>query len=104
MCLSNSPKWKTSFSAQRYLENAKKGLIVIDCTTADPTSTTRIADAMAEKGMHFIDAPWAAPKEAAEGTLDAMIGAVMHCLNGSSRLLNAGLATLSMWVLLADIR
>ena len=44
---------------------------------------------------------WAAPEEAAEGTLDAMIGASDDCLNGSSLLLNAGQAISLMWVLLA---
>jgi len=77
MCLSNSPQVENIiFGTGGILENAKEGLIVIDCTTADPTSTTRIADAMAEQGMHFVDAPLGrTPKEAAEGTLDAMIGA-----------------------------
>ena len=77
MCLSNSPQVENIiFGAGGILENAKDELIVIDCTTADPTSTSRIAAAMAEKGMHFVDAPLGrTPKEAAEGTLDAMIGA-----------------------------
>ena len=77
MCLSNSPQVENIiFGAGGILENAKAGLIVIDCTTADPNSTARIASAMAEKHMHFVDAPLGrTPKEAAEGTLDAMIGA-----------------------------
>lgn len=77
MCLSNSPQVENIiFGAGGFLENAKAGLIVIDCTTADPNSTARIASAMAEKHMHFVDAPLGrTPKEAAEGTLDAMIGA-----------------------------
>jgi 3-hydroxyisobutyrate dehydrogenase-like beta-hydroxyacid dehydrogenase len=82
MCLSNSPQVENIiFGAGGILENSKDGLIVIDCTTADPTSTTRIGDAMAQKGMHFVDAPLGrTPKEAAEGTLDAMIGASLKLL------------------------
>lgn len=54
----------------------KKGSVVIDCSTADPTSTASIAEELAGIGVEFVDAPLGrTPKEAWEGTLDTMVGA-----------------------------
>ena len=58
------------------LASGKKGLTVIDCSTADPVSTLQLADELAAAGMRFADAPLSrTPKEAEEGMLDTMIGA-----------------------------
>jgi len=52
------------------------GSVVIDCSTSDPTVTTRLANSLAGKGVSFADAPLSrTPKEAWEGTLDCMVGA-----------------------------
>jgi 3-hydroxyisobutyrate dehydrogenase-like beta-hydroxyacid dehydrogenase len=57
------------------LAGARPGLIVIDTTTADPTSTIALAKEMAQQGVTLVDAPLGrTPKEAEEGTLDAMVG------------------------------
>lgn len=57
------------------LENAKEGLIIIDTTTALPDSTVALADELAAKGMKLVDAPLGrTPKEAEDGTVDAMVG------------------------------
>lgn len=57
------------------LASGKSGLIVIDCSTSDPVSTETLAGELAEAGMAFVDAPLGrTPKEAEEGTLDAMVG------------------------------
>ena len=57
------------------MEGAREGLIVIDTTTADPTSTIALAGEMAARGVTMVDAPLGrTPKEAEEGTLDAMVG------------------------------
>jgi 3-hydroxyisobutyrate dehydrogenase-like beta-hydroxyacid dehydrogenase len=54
----------------------KPGSVVVDCSTADPTSTMAIAGELAEIGVDFADAPLSrTPKEAWEGTLDTMVGA-----------------------------
>lgn len=77
LCLSNSPQVEAAFHGpDGILAGARKGLIVIDATTADPTSTTALAAALAAKGGTLVDAPLGrTPKEAEEGTLDAMVGA-----------------------------
>lgn len=54
----------------------KPGSVVVDCSTADPTSTAAIAAELADIGVDFADAPLSrTPKEAWEGTLDTMVGA-----------------------------
>jgi 3-hydroxyisobutyrate dehydrogenase-like beta-hydroxyacid dehydrogenase len=58
------------------LEAAAAGLFVIDCSTAEPASTTRIREAFAQRGAVYVDAPLArTPKEAEEGRLNTMVGA-----------------------------
>jgi 3-hydroxyisobutyrate dehydrogenase-like beta-hydroxyacid dehydrogenase len=57
------------------LAGAKPGLIVIDTSTSDPGSTLKLSRELSAKGAHMIDAPLGrTPKEAEEGTLDAMVG------------------------------
>ena len=77
ICLSNSPQVEAIIRGpDGIIANGKAGLIVIDATTADPTSTEALAAEMAAAGMTLVDAPLGrTPKEAEEGTLDAMVGA-----------------------------
>ncbi|MFA7438752.1 NAD(P)-dependent oxidoreductase [Castellaniella sp.] len=57
------------------LENGRAGLIVVDCSTGDPSVTLDIGRQLAERGMHLIDAPLArTPREAEEGRLNIMLG------------------------------
>ncbi len=58
------------------LSSGKQGLVIIDCSTANPVSTLALADEATAQGMHFVDAPLSrTPKEAEAGTLDTMVGA-----------------------------
>lgn len=58
------------------LEGAREGLIVVDSSTAEPSSTLRLAEAAAAKGVRYVDAPLTrTPKEAEEGRLNTMVGA-----------------------------
>ena len=77
LCLSNSPQVENVIRGpEGILASGKKGLIVVDCTTADPTSTVALAAELRAAGMAMVDAPLGrTPKEAEAGTLDAMIGA-----------------------------
>ena len=76
LCLSNSPQVEEIFrGSDGILAGARPGLIVIDTTTADPTSTMALAAELGAKGGTIVDAPLGrTPKEAEEGTLDAMVG------------------------------
>lgn len=77
ICLSNSPQVEATIRGpDGILAGAREGLIVVDTTTADPVSTMALAAEMAERGVIMVDAPLGrTPKEAEEGTLDAMVGA-----------------------------
>jgi 3-hydroxyisobutyrate dehydrogenase-like beta-hydroxyacid dehydrogenase len=58
------------------LKGARRGLILIDCTTSEPVSTDRIIADCEAGDLRFADAPLArSPKEAEEGRLNAMVGA-----------------------------
>lgn len=77
ICLSNSAQVEAIFRDQDgILSGAREGLIVIETSTADPTSTMALAEELAAKGGTLVDAPLGrTPKEAEEGNLDAMVGA-----------------------------
>jgi 3-hydroxyisobutyrate dehydrogenase-like beta-hydroxyacid dehydrogenase len=58
------------------LEGARKGQIVIDCSTSMPESTDRLRAQFEAKGVRFVDAPLArTPQAAEEGKLNCMVGA-----------------------------
>ncbi|WP_034298542.1 NAD(P)-dependent oxidoreductase [Herbaspirillum sp. RV1423] len=63
------------FGADGLLAGAKPGLLVVDTTTADPDSTRKVAAALADKGVRFIDAPVSGgPKGAATGSMTMVLG------------------------------
>jgi 3-hydroxyisobutyrate dehydrogenase-like beta-hydroxyacid dehydrogenase len=58
------------------LAGAHEGLIVVDCTTAEPASTARVAAALAARKVRFADAPLTrSPKDAEAGRLNTLVGA-----------------------------
>lgn len=53
----------------------KPGSVVVDCSTADPNSTLRMAALLKAKGIDMVDAPLSrTPKDAWAGTLQVMAG------------------------------
>ena len=55
--------------------SGKAGLIVVDTTTADPNSTKKVAAALAECSIGFVDAPVSGgPKGAATATMTMVLG------------------------------
>ena len=57
------------------LAGLKAGSVVIDCSTAIPSSTIRMAEAVSKAGSAMLDAPMTrTPKEAAEGRLNLLVG------------------------------
>jgi 3-hydroxyisobutyrate dehydrogenase-like beta-hydroxyacid dehydrogenase len=77
ICVTGSPQVEEIvYRGNGLLAGARKGLVVIDCSTSEPDSTSKIFADLAEKGVPFVDAPLArTPKEAAEGRLNVMVGA-----------------------------
>jgi 3-hydroxyisobutyrate dehydrogenase-like beta-hydroxyacid dehydrogenase len=54
---------------------AKPGLIIIDCTTSEPSTLLRLATDFASRDIVFVDAPLGrSPKEAWKGALSVMVG------------------------------
>ncbi len=57
------------------LEGLRPGSVVIDCSTAIPSSTLRMAQAVQAAGSRFLDTPMTrTPMEAAEGRLNLLVG------------------------------
>jgi 3-hydroxyisobutyrate dehydrogenase-like beta-hydroxyacid dehydrogenase len=64
------------FAEDGILGGAHEGLIVVDCTTAEPSSTERVAEALAARNVGFADAPLTrSPKDAEAGRLNTLVGA-----------------------------
>ena len=77
ICVTGSPQVEEIiYGAGGVMEAARPGLIVVDTSTAEPASTTKIRADLAAKGTKLVDAPLArTPKEAEEGKLNTMVGA-----------------------------
>jgi len=57
------------------VKGAKKGFVVVDCSTVSPLESTKIGEELEKLGMEFLDAPCTGSKAGAEGgTLTFMIG------------------------------
>ncbi len=76
LVLTGSPQVEAVLTgAGGVLSGLKPGAIVIDCSTALPSSTVRMADAVKAAGGRFLDTPMTrTPKEAAEGRLNLLVG------------------------------
>jgi 3-hydroxyisobutyrate dehydrogenase len=62
-------------AADGLLAFARPGQVIIDLSTSAPSSTQRIAAALAERGVHYLDAGISGGAAAAEkGTLTIMVG------------------------------
>ena len=75
LCVTGSPQVESVINGPDGLASAGKPLLIIDCSTSDPSVTTRLAPELAAKGITLIDAPLGrTPRDAWEGTLDVMVG------------------------------
>jgi hypothetical protein len=74
LCVTGSPEVEAVIRGLK--SGLRRGTVIVDCSTADPTSTVAIAAQLAADGIDFADAPLSrTPKEAWEGKLDTMVGA-----------------------------
>ncbi|PZQ46499.1 MAG: NAD(P)-dependent oxidoreductase [Rhodovulum sulfidophilum] len=75
LCVTGSPQVQAVLDGPDGLVAAGKPLVVIDCSTSDPSVTTALAERLAPRGITLVDAPLGrTPVEAAAGTLDVMVG------------------------------
>src|SRR5947209_542922 len=77
LCVTGSPQIEEIvYGEDGIMSAARDGLIVVDTSTAEPSSTAKIRNDLARKGTKYVDAPLArTPKEAEEGRLNTMVGA-----------------------------
>jgi 3-hydroxyisobutyrate dehydrogenase-like beta-hydroxyacid dehydrogenase len=77
LCVTGAPQVEeVMFSADGIASAARNGLVVIDTSTSEPATTTKTREALAPKGVRFVDAPLArTPVEAEAGKLNIMVGA-----------------------------
>ena len=81
LCVTGSPQVEGAVTGpQGLLAGAAaekgKGLTIVDCSTSEPDSTTRLREQCAAVGVAFVDAPLArTPVEAELGKLNVMVGA-----------------------------
>jgi 3-hydroxyisobutyrate dehydrogenase-like beta-hydroxyacid dehydrogenase len=76
LCVTGSPQVEdVVYRKDGLLEGVHKGLIVADCSTAEPSSTVKVAGDIAAKGGRFADTPLTrTPNEAEAGKLGLMTG------------------------------
>ncbi len=77
LCVTGSPQVESAIRGEDgLLAGLQSGAVIVDCSTSDPVSTLTLAAEIEAAGGHMADAPLSrTPKEAWEGTLDAMVGA-----------------------------
>ena len=75
-CVSDTPDVEQVIMGENGVSHAAaSGSLVIDMSTISPQVTQQIAAALAEKGIHMLDAPISGGSEgAAKGTLSIMVG------------------------------
>lgn len=76
LCVTGTPQVEdVLIGSGRVLDALRPGMVVVDCSTANPTSTVSLAEKVAERGAHFVDAAMTrTPKEAEEGRLNLLVG------------------------------
>lgn len=76
LCVSDTPDVEAVlFGENGVIHGVQAGSLVVDCSTISPSKTQAIAQSLAGKGVHMIDAPISGGSEgAAQGTLSIMVG------------------------------
>jgi 3-hydroxyisobutyrate dehydrogenase-like beta-hydroxyacid dehydrogenase len=76
LCVTGTPQVEEVLLGDNgVLMGLRADTIIIDCSTAIPASTDRVAAMVLAKGGKFLDAPMTrTPKEAAEGRLNLLVG------------------------------
>jgi 3-hydroxyisobutyrate dehydrogenase-like beta-hydroxyacid dehydrogenase len=77
LCVTGAPQVEEIvFGDGGILSVARSGLIVVDTSTSEPATTAKTREALAARGVAFVDAPLArTPVEAEQGRLNIMVGA-----------------------------
>lgn len=89
LCVTGTPQIESVMLGDRgVIAQLRPGTIVIDCSTAMPLSTAKVAEAVHARGAYFMDAPMTrTAKEAAEGRLNLLVGGRSEVLEACTPLL-----------------
>jgi 3-hydroxyisobutyrate dehydrogenase-like beta-hydroxyacid dehydrogenase len=76
LCVTGTPEVESLIRRADGLQaGASKGMIIVDCSTSDPTSSVALAEELKGAGIFFCDAPLGGtPQQAEEGKLSALVG------------------------------
>jgi 3-hydroxyisobutyrate dehydrogenase-like beta-hydroxyacid dehydrogenase len=76
LCVTGAPQVEeVVLGADGVASGAQQGLIVVDTSTSEPATTTRMRKLLDDQGVRFVDAPLArTPVEAEQGRLNIMVG------------------------------
>lgn len=76
LCVNGTPQVEEILQGENgVLSRLRKGTVIVDCSTAVPSSTEAIAAATVAAGGRFLDSPMTrTPLEAAQGRLNLLIG------------------------------
>ena len=75
LCVTGSPEVLSVIGGPEGIASAGRPVTIVDCSTSDPSVTTKLAADLAASGLTLIDAPLSrTPADAAAGTLDVMVG------------------------------
>jgi 3-hydroxyisobutyrate dehydrogenase-like beta-hydroxyacid dehydrogenase len=77
LCVTGAPQVEEIvFGKDGLAAGAKAGLVIVDTSTSEPATTTKMRELLAGQGVKFVDAPLArTPVEAEAGRLNIMVGA-----------------------------
>lgn len=90
ICVTGSLEVEEIVYGSNGLAAAGKSLLIIDCSTSNPSVTTKLAADLLKLGIDLVDAPLArTPKEAAEGKLDVMVGGAPDAVRRAYPILEA---------------
>jgi 3-hydroxyisobutyrate dehydrogenase-like beta-hydroxyacid dehydrogenase len=83
LCVTGAPQVEqVVYGKGGVLEQARKELIVLDCSTGEPAMCERVAKDLVALGAAYVDAPLArSPVEAEAGKLNTMVGADEETFN-----------------------
>jgi len=91
LCVTGSPQVESVLTSEDgILAGIRPNTVIIDCSTAIPTSTKQLAEKVIAAGSHFLDAPMTrTQKEAAEGRLNLIVGGDRNVFDQQQNLFEA---------------
>src|SRR4029453_18069712 len=77
LCVTGAPQVEEIVNGKDGIASvARKGVIIVDTSTSEPSTTAKMREELAAKGVRFVDAPLArTPVEAEQGRLNIIVGA-----------------------------